>query len=92
MDERLTAQAALPQSLALSSPALSPAQVAFLVSLVSGPRPAADCQDAITVGSLMRLNLVAWDEIRHRRRGRKSTFSLTSAAVTMLNNRDNGIV
>jgi hypothetical protein len=87
MDERLTAQAAPPHS-----PALSPAQVAFLVSLVSGPRPTADCQDAITVGSLVRLNLVAWHEIRNRRRGGTSTFSLTSAAVMILNNRANGMV
>jgi len=71
--------------------ALSPVQVAFLVSLVSGPRPTAECQDAMTVGSLMRLNLVAWDETQRsvvKHRHGTSTFSLTPAAERFLTERD----
>jgi hypothetical protein len=71
-------------------PPLSPVEVAFLVSLLSGPRPTADCHDAITVGGLMRLNLVAWHERpdgRLRRRDRGSTFSLTETAVQLLSYR-----
>lgn len=82
----MTAPAALPQPVMLS-----PVQVAFLVSLVPGPRPTAKCQDAITIGSLMRLNLVAWDEaIRpaFRRRRGPDTFSLTQAAVQFLMDRE----
>jgi hypothetical protein len=79
-------QMALPQPMTLS-----PAQVAFLVSLVPGPRLTAACQDAITVGSLMRLNLVAWDEVKRSASGRRrdsDTFSLTPAAVQFLINRN----
>ena len=57
MPEPLPVQETLPQL-----PPLSPVQMAFLVSLLPGPRPTSDCQDAITVGGLLRLNLVAWHE------------------------------
>jgi hypothetical protein len=70
---------------------LSSAQVTFLTSLTPGPRPTAACQDAITVGSLMRLNLVAWDEpsgLASGRRRDSGTFSLTLAAVQFLIDRD----
>ena len=72
-------------------PVLSPVQHAFLVSLIPGPRPTSRCQDAITVGSLMRLNLVVWTETKDqfRRRNGTSTFSLTSRAVRFLANRNN---
>jgi len=86
MPERVATPAALPQPVMLS-----PAQVAFLVSLFPGPRLTTACQDAITVGSLMRLNLVAWNETRGpapgRRRG-SDTFSLTPTAVQLLIDRD----
>lgn len=67
-------------------PVLSPVQTAFLNSLLSGPRLTSECQDAITVGSLLRLNLVAWHETaRHpRRRKHASTFSLTDVALQLL--------
>ena len=86
MPEPMTAQAALPHPVLLSR-----VQVDFLMSLIPGPRPTTACQDAITVGSLMRLNLVAWNEIAgpaaRRRRG-KSTFSLTPAAMWFLTHRE----
>ena len=86
MPELAVTPAALPQPVTLS-----PAQVALLVSLVPGPRPKADCQNAVTIGSLLRLNLVAWDEASRpaseRRRG-SGTFSLTPAAVQFLIDRD----
>jgi hypothetical protein len=75
----------------LQNPILSTTQHAFLVSLASGPRPTNDCQDAITVGSLMRLHLVAWDEVRHRpseRRRGTGTFSLTPAGEQLLTSHD----
>jgi hypothetical protein len=34
-------------------------QMAFLASLLPGPRRTNDCQDAITVGGLLRLNLIS---------------------------------
>jgi len=96
MPERAATPAALPQPVTLSS-----AQVAFLVSLFPESRPAAACpttacpttacQDAITVGSPMRLNPVAWNEARGPAPGRRTgsdTFSLTSAAVRLLIDRD----
>src|SRR5690349_398128 len=55
---------------ALHPPSLTSVQIAFLVSLLPGPRRTDDCQDAITVGGLLRLNLVAWDELDHRVKGR----------------------
>ena len=68
---------------------LSPVEVAFLQSLLPGPRRTSDCQDAITVGSLLRLNLVAWHEIKDQRRYRdiRSTFALTPAAMQYLSAR-----
>lgn len=75
----------------LQNPILSAVQRAFLVSLTSGPRPTDDCQDAITVGSLMRLNLVAWDEVRYRPSGRRrgtDTFALTRTGTQLLTSRD----
>jgi hypothetical protein len=86
MPEHTTPSVALPQPVMLS-----PAQVAFLVSLLPGPRPTAACQDAITVGGLIRLNLVAWDEATgpaSRRWRGTGTFSLTPAAVRFLIDRD----
>ncbi len=80
MPEYLTQQPVMAQF-----PALSSVQIAFLVSLVPGPRRTSDCHDAITVGCLMRLNLVAWNETRDRRQRRdNSTFSLTAAAKQFL--------
>lgn len=70
-------------------PALSPVQFAFLLSLVPGPRPTSHCQDAITVGNLMRLNLVAWLETEDQFRVRNDTFSLTPLAVQFLANHHN---
>jgi hypothetical protein len=69
-------------------PALSPVQLVFLTSLIPGPRPTSHCQDAITVGNLMRLNLVAWSETKDRSRHRNdtSTFSLTPLALQVLAN------
>lgn len=67
-------------------PALTPVQMAFLVSLLPGPRPTRDCQDAITIGALVRLNLVAWDEPDQPLHGRRkrSTFMLTGAGTQAL--------
>ncbi len=69
-----------------SDPTLTALQRAFLTTLLPGPRPTRDCQDAITVGGLLRLNFVAWDEPgpgRDRRRPR-STFALTEAGARAL--------
>lgn len=60
---------------------LTAAQIGFLSSLRAGGRPTAACQDALTVGTLLRLHLVAWNEDRGGVAGRRraaSTFSLTS--------------
>jgi hypothetical protein len=67
-------------------PSLTPVQLAFLVSLLPGPRPTDDCHDAITVGGLVRPNLVAWDVPNHRPDGRRrrSTFALTEAGTRLL--------
>jgi hypothetical protein len=65
---------------------LTPVQIAFLASLLPGPRQTGDCQDAITVGGLLRLNLVAWDEPDHRLkvRRRHGTFALSEAGIRAL--------
>lgn len=70
----------------LRAPSLTSVQLAFLTTLLPGPRPTDDCQDAITVGSLMRLNLVAWDEPDHRVPGGycHDTFALTQAGIHAL--------
>jgi hypothetical protein len=70
------------------SPPLTAVQVAFLTSLLPGPRPTDDCQDAITVGGLLRLNLIIWDEpdCRPRRRRKCSTFALSDAGTRALDN------
>src|SRR5690349_6194723 len=67
-------------------PSLTPEQITFLVSLLSGPRRTDDCHDAITVGPLLRLNLIAWDEPDHRLKGRRrpSTFTLSEAGIRAL--------
>ena len=67
-------------------PSLTPVQVAFLVSLLPGPRRTDDCQDAITVGGLLRLNLITWDEPKHRLKGQRtrSTFALSEAGIRAL--------
>ena len=67
-------------------PSLTPAQAAFLSSPRAGVRLACDCQDAITVGELMRLNLVYWNETRNPRDGRNgvSTFSLTPLGAELV--------
>src|SRR5689334_6573480 len=64
---------------------LTAAQLAFLASLRAGARPTSDCQDAIAVGELMRLNLVYWNEPRISRGSRElvSTFSLTRLGVEL---------
>jgi len=68
---------------------LTPVQTAFLISLLPGPRRTDDCQDAITVGGLLRLNLVAWDEPnrRHKAVRRHSTFALSEAGTRALQTR-----
>jgi hypothetical protein len=68
---------------------LTPVQMAFLVSLLPGPRRTDYCQDAITVGGLLRLNLIAWDEPDHRLKGRRrrSTFALSEAGTRALDSR-----
>lgn len=65
---------------------LTPLQLAFLSSLLPGPRFTDDCQDAITVGGLLRLNLVAWDEPNAKLNGRRKrgTFALTEAGTRIL--------
>jgi hypothetical protein len=70
----------------MARPSLTPAQMAFLSSLRAGARLASDCQDAITVGELMRLNLVYWNETRNPRDGRNvvSTFSLTPLGAELV--------
>jgi hypothetical protein len=67
-------------------PVLSPAQIAFLESLIPGPKAASRCQDAITVGSLIRLNFVAWHESAptNRRRRGLASFGLTQLALLFL--------
>jgi hypothetical protein len=67
-------------------PSLTPVQLAFLVSLLPGPRPTDDYHDAITVGVFIRLNLVARDEPNHGLDGRRrrSTFALTEAGTRVL--------
>jgi hypothetical protein len=68
---------------------LTQVQMAFLVSLLPGPRLTDDCQDAITVGGLLRLNLIDWDEPDHRIKGRRgrSTFALSEVGIRALDNR-----
>lgn len=66
---------------------LSAAQIGFLSSLRAGGRPTAACQDALTVGTLLRLHLVAWNEDRGGVAGRRraaSTFSLTPLGLQRL--------
>jgi len=67
-------------------PVLTPREAIFRRSLVPGPRPTGQCEDAITIGALIRRNLVAWDEPdhRHQRRRRHGTFGLTEAGVRAL--------
>ena len=69
-----------------AQPSLTPVQAVFLSSLRGGARLTSDCQDAITVGELMRLNLVYWDETNNPRGGRKvgSTFFLTPLGVELV--------
>ena len=71
---------------ALRPPPLAPAQMAFLVSLLPGPRRTDDCQDAITVGGLLRLNLINWDEPDPRLKGQRryDTFALSEAGIHAL--------
>jgi hypothetical protein len=73
---------------------LTAAQLAFLSSLRVGARPTSDCQDAITVGELMRLNLVYWNEPRVSRSSRElvSTFSLTRLGVELVRERETGVL
>jgi hypothetical protein len=72
-----------------AQPMLSPIQIAFLESLVPGPKAAWRCQDATTVGSLIRLNLVAWQEgpPAYRRRNKSISFRLTQSAMHFLADR-----
>lgn len=74
---------------ALHPSPLTLVQTAFLVSLLGGPRRTDDCQDAITVGGLLRLNLIAWEEPDHRLKGRRrhSTFALSEAGIHALDSR-----
>jgi hypothetical protein len=67
-------------------PSLTTIQVDFLASLLPGRRYTDDCQDAITVGGLLRLNLITWEEpghLPHKRRER-STFALSQAGIHVL--------
>lgn len=68
-------------------PSLTAIQLAFLASLLPGRRYTDDCQDAITVGGLLRLNLIIWEQPDHRPRKRRerSTFALSQAGVQALN-------
>jgi hypothetical protein len=68
---------------------LTSAQTAFLVSLLLGPRRTDDCQDAITVGGLLRLNLISWEEPHHRPKARRrhDTFALSEAGIHALDGR-----
>lgn len=74
---------------ALHQSPLTLVQTAFLVSLLPGPRRTDDCQDAIAVGGLLRLNLIAWKEPDHRLKGRRrrSTFALSEAGIRALDSR-----
>ncbi len=51
-----------------------------------GGRHTKDCQDAITVGGLLRLNLIVWNEPGHRSPARRerSTFALSEAGLSAL--------
>jgi hypothetical protein len=73
----------------MHSSSLTPVQLAFLVSLLPGPRRTDDCQDAITVGGLLRLKMIAWDEPDHRVKGRRghSTFALSETGTLALGSR-----
>lgn len=68
------------------SSSLTPPQMAFLSSLLPGPRFTDDCHDAITVGGLLRLNLIAWHEPNEILNGRprRATFALTDAGTRVL--------
>jgi hypothetical protein len=79
----------LVESRALHPSPLTPVQMAFLASLLPGPRRADDCQDAITVGGLLRLHLVSWDEPDHRPKGRRNhdMFALSEDGIRALDNR-----
>src|SRR5215213_1854851 len=74
---------------ALHPPPLTSVQVAFLVSLLPGPRRTNHCHNAITVSGLLRLNLIAWDEPHHRLKGRRrrGTFALSEAGIRALDAR-----
>lgn len=68
-------------------PRFTPAQLSFLSSLRAGARPTSACQDALTVGQLIRLKLVSWNEKRaggHGFRPMTGTFSLTSLGLRLL--------
>lgn len=85
MLDDVTTQIAAPARLVLS-----PTQIAFLESLVPGPKAASRCHDAITIGSLIRLNLVAWQEdppLDRRRKG-SASFGLTQLAMLFLADRN----
>jgi hypothetical protein len=68
------------------SPSLTTIQLDFLASLLPGRRYTDNCQDAITVGALLRLNLITWEEpgrLTHERRER-GTFALSQAGMHLL--------
>ncbi len=67
-------------------PPLTTIQLAFLASLLPGRRYTDDCQDAITVGGLLRLDLITWEEPDHRphKRRERSTFGLSQAGIHAL--------
>lgn len=72
---------------------ITPKQMAFLASLRAGSRPVSDCQDAITVGALLRFRLVSWKDTPgsgNGRTGTTSTFRLTPAGNRLLRARDAG--
>ena len=74
---------------ALHRSPLTPSQMAFLVSLLPGPRRSDDCQDAITLGGLLRLNLIVWNEPARLLRGRRGhdTFALSEDGIRALDSR-----
>jgi len=66
---------------AIEPSSLTTTEIAFLSRLRSASRPTGQCQDALTVGALMRLGLVAWEEGRAPGRtapNGRGSFSLTS--------------
>jgi hypothetical protein len=72
---------------------LTPAEIRFLSSLRAGARPTSACQDAITVGALIRSKLVWWNTLpvadaSYRRP--VPSFSLTRLGIQRLREHEAG--